>query len=166
MKRPLRTSFALVAFVLPLLATHVGAQNVFRMVTESAQRTVSNPMSGYTQTHLASFKLNALNYLAQQGAARLQHEELNPLLDTQAYYLSEFLTLYFREILKNRHHGADADKQRQRVALFMDASKSNPLFADNDTVRTDAYINAGNQLTPFCLNTDWKKAYYAAKLNL
>ena len=48
----------------------------------------------------------------------------------------------------------------------MDASKSNPLFDDEDTETTDSYILEGNQLTPFSLNTDWPRAYAAAKDNI
>lgn len=142
------------------------AQEVYKMVYESAARTLQNPMSGYTQTRIARFKLDALQYLEQQTTERLDEQERAPLLDTQAYYLSEFITLYFKEILKNRKRGANEEKQRERVTLFMDASKSNPLFPDTDTSRTDVYITDGNQLTPFCLNTDWQKAFYAAKVNI
>ena len=48
----------------------------------------------------------------------------------------------------------------------MVASCSNPLFNDPDKETVNSYINEGNELTPFCLDTDWEKAYAAAKAQL
>ena len=45
----------------------------------------------------------------------------------------------------------------------MDASKSNPLFNDPDAETTDAFMLDSNELTPFSLDTDWQKAYLAAR---
>ena len=50
--------------------------------------------------------------------------------------------------------------------MFMDASVSNPLFEDADEDNTMSYIIKGGELTPFCLNTDWQKAYAAAHSQL
>ena len=55
------------------------------------------------------------------------------------------------------------DKRKEKIMLFMDASVSNPMFDDKDQETTMSYINEGGELTPFCLNTDWQKAYAAAK---
>lgn len=50
--------------------------------------------------------------------------------------------------------------------MFMSASLCNPLFGDPDEETTHAYIKDGSELTPFSLDTDWQKAYYAAKAQL
>ena len=91
-------------------------------------------------------------------------EVTDQFLNTQAYYMSEFITLFFDEILKSKKQ--DCEKKKAKIMLFMDASKSNPLFDDTDTETTDSYILEGNQLTPFSLNTDWPRAYAAAKDNI
>ncbi len=91
-------------------------------------------------------------------------EVTDQFLNTQAYYMSEFITLFFHEILKSKKQ--DSEKKKAKIMLFMDASKSNPLFDDEDTETTDSYILEGNQLTPFSLNTDWPRAYAAAKDNI
>lgn len=148
------------------LLTPLPAQNVFRMVTEGATRTVQNPMSGYTRRCMAQFKLDALKFLEENATSRLDSLERAPLLDTQAYYLSEFMTLYFEVLLKNKRRGITQEDWRERITLFMDAAASNPLFGDATTEESQRYVRAGNNLTPFPLNTDWQKAYYAAKVNL
>lgn len=148
------------------MASPLLAQDVFRMVTEGATRTVQNSMSGYTRRCMAQFKLDALHYLEQGATARLDSLERALLLDTQAYYLSEFMTLYFEVLLKNKRRGVTEESCRERVTLFMDAAASNPLFGDAPTEESQRYVTAGNSITPFPLNTDWQKAYYAAKVNL
>ena len=57
-------------------------------------------------------------------------------------------------------------KRRARIVLFMETSVANPLFNDPDTETTMAFINAGGEITPFCLNTDWQKAFLAAEERL
>jgi hypothetical protein len=37
----------------------------------------------------------------------------------------------------------------------------NPLFDDTDVETTEIYLQETDELTPFSLNTDWKKAYFA-----
>ena len=93
---------------------------------------------------------------------------MNPVtdrfLDVQAYYMSEFLTLFFKEILSDKK--LSDEKKKNKILMFMDASCSNPLFNDSDKETINAYINEGNELTPFCLDTDWEKAYAAAQAQL
>lgn len=149
-------------FLLSIVAT-AKAQEVYNYVLNNATRTVQSPTSGFTQTRIAQFKQTALIYLRKK-ALETMPEVTDQFLNTQAYYMSEFITLFFDEILKSKKQ--DSEKKKAKIMLFMDASKSNPLFDDTDTETTDSYILEGNQLTPFSLNTDWPRAYAAAKDNI
>lgn len=143
--------------------TTIKAQEVYNYVLNNATHTVQSPTSGFTQTRIAQFKQTALTYLRKK-ATETMPEVTDQFLNTQAYYMSEFITLFFHEILKSKKQ--DSEKKKAKIMLFMDASKSNPLFDDEDTETTDSYILEGNQLTPFSLNTDWPRAYAAAKDNI
>ena len=132
---------SLILLFLLSCGTTAKTQEVYNYVLNNAIRTVQSPTSGFTQTRIAQFKQTALTYLRKK-ATETMPEVTDQFLNTQAYYMSEFITLFF------------------------DASKSNPLFDDTDTETTDSYILEGNQLTPFSLNTDWPRAYAAAKDNI
>lgn len=144
--------------------TEMRGQEVYNMVLASATRTVNSPTSNYTQTQIAQFKRTALVYLKRKALEADSTGVSSQLLDTQAYYLSEFLTYFFDEILKSRR--LPDEKRKERITLFMDASVSNPLFGDHDEETTLSYITNGGELTPFSLDTDWEKAYAAVKATL
>ena len=76
------------------LPSMVRAQDVFNYVLDNATRVVNSPTSGYTQAQIAQFKRTSLLYL-QKKAFEQSETVATDLLDTQAYYLSEFLTLFF-----------------------------------------------------------------------
>lgn len=155
---------------LPLVPGNVDAQELYNFVVESSRRTLDSPTTGYTQTRIAQFKLTALTYLKSQAFER-QEEVTETFLSTQAYYLSEFITLFLTEVLdvpaegkeRGKGKGKAKEKARSRTALFMDASLSNPLFSDTDEETTLAYVKEGTEITPFSLDTDWQKAYLAVK---
>ena len=142
----IRTLFFTALLFCPLASP---AQDVYKMVLDNATRIVNTPTSGYTQTQLAQFKSETVS--AQ-------------FLDTQAYYLSEFLTLFFSEVIDTKR--LSDSKRRKRIALFMETSAANPLFNDPDTETTMSYINEGGEITPFSIDTDWQKAYLAAQERL
>lgn len=144
--------------------TEAKSQTVFNMVLDNSIRIVNSPSSGFTQTQIAQFKRTALVYLRGKAEGLVAGEDYVNLLDTQAYYMSEFITLFFDEILKSKR--LSEQKRKDKILLFMDASVSNPLFDDKDEETTMSFIYNGGELTPFCLNTDWQKAYAAAKANL
>lgn len=145
------------------LCPAASGQEVFRYVYQSAQRAAGQPGISFAQRKIAQFKLAALDYMLHQSAG-MPHAPMIGLLDDQAYYLSEYLTLFCRDIVKAKRLGED--KRRARIALFMEASKSHPLFFDPDQQTTDAFINSGSELTPFCLDTDWAEAYKEVKRRL
>lgn len=153
----------LITLFLSLATNQAEAQEVYNYVLNSATKTVNSPTSSFTQTQIAQFKRTALIYLRSK-AFEQSDSVTAEFLDTQAYYMSEFITLFFDEIIKAKR--LSDSKRREKVTLFMDASVSNPLFNDPDTETTMAFIKDGGEITPFCLNTDWQKAYLAAKDNL
>lgn len=135
------------------------AQEVYNVALENATKIVNTPTASFTQTRIAQFKLTALVYLKKKAFDTMPTVEAS-FLNTQAYYLSEFLSLFFDEILKD--HKAKEETRKEKIYMFMDASRNNPLFNDPDVSTTQSYITAGSELTPFSLNTDWEKAYGAA----
>jgi len=155
--------YVLTLFFALLISLSASAQEVYNLVLANATRTVNSPTSGFTQTQIAQFKRTALVYLKQKAFEQADSVSA-AFLDTQAYYLSEFITLFFDEILKSKR--LSEEKRKERIVVFMDASVSNPLFNDPDTETTMAFITNGGELTPFCINTDWQKAYAAAKSQL
>lgn len=138
-------------------------QEVYNMVLDNATRTVNSPTSGFAQTQIAQFKRTALLYMKRKAFERTDSVPA-AFLNTQAYYLSEYVTLFFNEILKDKK--ASADKRKAKVTLFMSASAANPLFNDDDTETTLSFVNDEGALTPFSLDTNWQNAYLAATESL
>lgn len=150
-------------FAIFLVSFTANAQDIYNMVLGNATRIVNTPTSPYTQTQIAQFKRTALIYLKSKAFEQTD-SVTTQFLDTQAYFLSEFLTLFFDEIINSKR--LSEAKRRARIVLFMETSVANPLFNDPDTETTMAFINAGGEITPFCLNTDWQKAFLAAEERL
>ena len=50
-------------------------------------------------------------------------------------------------------------KRNEILKIYTDASKYNPLFKDTDKEKVNCYINDKSTLTPFCIDTNWEKAY-------
>lgn len=134
------------------------AQAVYELVLSNATRTINSPSSGYTQTQIAQFKRSALLYLKRKTIERDSVTSVS-LLDTQAYYLSEYVSLFFKEILKAKR--LSEGRRRRKIMSFMEASASNPLFFDSDEDEVLYYVKKGDAITPFSLDTDWQRAYMA-----
>lgn len=162
MKKP-KPLFYSSLFALLLAPNTMKAQEVYNMVLENATQTVNSPSKSFTQVKIAQFKSTALIYLKRKSFKNSK-EVKEEFLNTQAYYLSEFIFLFFTQILKD--HKLSDEERRKKIYLFMDASLSNPLFNDPDTETTQSYIKEGSELTPFSLDTDWQKAWHAAKSQL
>ena len=79
------------------------------------------------------------------------------LLDVQSYYMSEFLSMFYTEIIYSTD--LSAEDRKAKILLFIQASCACPLFNDTDKEKINKYIDGDAQLTPFCLDTDWYKAY-------
>lgn len=130
------------------------------MVLDNATRIVNSPTSSFLNTQIAQFKRTALIYIKSKAFERTDSVPAK-FLNTQAYYLTEFLNLFFAEMIKIKDLPEKARKQR--ILRFMDASACNPLFHDTDEETTLSFVENGGEVTPFSLDTDWQKAYLAAK---
>ena len=86
-------------FAIFLLSFTANAQDIYNMVLGNATRIVNTPTSPYTQTQIAQFKRTALIYLKSKAFEQTD-SVTTQFLDTQAYFLSEYLTLFFDEIIK------------------------------------------------------------------
>lgn len=150
-------------FTLLTLTTTARSQEVYNLVLENATKVVNSPTSGFAQTQIAQFKRTALIYMKSKAFERTDSVPA-VFLNTQAYYMSEFLSLFFNVILKDKK--SDASVRKEKILIFMNASAMNPLYNDEDKETTMAFVNDGGELTPFSLDTDWQKAYLAAKENL
>lgn len=135
------------------------AQEVFNMVLQSATRVVNSPTSNFTATRVAQFKRTALTYMRDKAFEQSDSVKAS-FLDTQAYYLSEFMTLFFNEILR-----VQGPERKERIYLFMQASRECPLWNDPDKETAESFIIA-DELTPFSLDTDWDKAFALAQVLL
>lgn len=146
-----------------VFAVGVNAQEIYKIVYKNAEQIVNDPNSGVTKARIAQFKLSQLTYLYQK-AFETMPEVTDRFLDVQAYYLTEFMSLYQAELVKS---SKDTPEERaKKVMIFLDATVSNPLFNDTDEETIYAYIKEGTELTPFSLDTDWQKALAAVKAQL
>ena len=156
-----------ILFVLWLSLSSFGAlsaQEVFNYVFEGASRVVNNPSSSYTTLRIAQFKLTALTYL-QSKAFETREQVTEDFLNTQAYYMNEFVTS-FVALFVDEKLAREPEELKKRILLYTDASLSNPLFGDTDKETTLSYIGDSESLTPFSLDTDWEKACAAVKFAL
>lgn len=132
------------------------AQKVYNTVMANAIHVANSPASPFTQVQIAHFKRDALLYLKSKADAA-GVTDTGKFLDTQAFFLSEFLTLFFKDAVKTKR--LDEGKWNRRKQLFADASLKHPLAEDPDTQAAMAYLDQERSITPFSLNTDWEKAY-------
>ena len=131
-----------------LSQAQLGAQEVYNLVLANATRTVNSPTASYTQTQIAQFKRTALIYMKSK-AFEVSETVSSEFLDTQAYFMSEFIT-------------PDAER-KERILSFMEISITHPLFHDPDEETTLSFIKDGGEITPFSLDTNWKEAFEAAE---
>jgi len=136
------------------------AQRIFNFVLSGANKVINNPASSFVSTQIEQFKKSALVYMRSQARAN-QTPNADALLDNQAYYLSQFVSLYIDTLVKTK--GQSREKQVERIEQFINASKLNRLFNDPDRQTADAYLLSDKSLTPFSLDTDWQKAYEMIK---
>ena len=118
------------------------AQEVFNKVMESAQHILNEPTSTFTNTQIAKFKVDELNYMKGKAMEKDSVAAID-LLDTEIIYSTDL----------------SAEDRKAKILLFIQASCACPLFNDTDKEKINKYIDGDAQLTPFCLDTDWYKAY-------
>ena len=149
--------------LLGVFAMGANAQEIYKIVYKNAEQIVNDPNSGVTKARIAQFKVSQLTYLYQK-AFETMPEVTDRFLDVQAYYLTEFMSLYQAELVKSSKE--TPEERAKKVMIFLDATVSNPLFGDTDEETIYAYIKEGTELTPFSLDTDWQKALAAVKAQL
>ena len=89
---------SVLSFALFTTGGAVSAQEVFNKVLESAQHTINEPTSSFTNAQIARFKVDVLQYMKSKALEK-ESANVNELLDIQAYYMSEFLSLFYTEII-------------------------------------------------------------------
>lgn len=146
----------LLSFLLFACGATTSAQEVFNKVLENAQHILKEPTSTFTNQKIAQFKIDELLYMKNK-AVDTDTLKATELLDIQSYYMSEFLSLFFTEIVYSTD--LSAEDRKTKILLFVQASCACPLFNDTDKEKINKYIDGDSQLTPFCLDTDWYTAY-------
>lgn len=153
----------LLLFVITSLSIPSSAQEIYNAMLKSQKEIVNNCNSNLTLKKLAQFKVTALEYLKEK-AFKSDKVITTKFMDDQAYYMNEFVNSFIQNVLVNQ--ALKKPDRKKRIMLYVDASGSNPLFEDTDKEVCDAYVTAGNQLTPFSLDTDWVKALAAVESEL
>lgn len=151
MKKNILTLLLLVA-----VATSVQAQSLYTTVRDKAMAVVNNPASSDEETQINQFKLTALNYITMMVQKRGLKKDTY-FFDSQAVNLSSFITDFQVNLEKAR--AISPAKRLEVLKIYTEASKFNPLFKDTDKEKVNCYVEDRKTLTPFCIDTDWEKAY-------
>lgn len=151
MKKLLFTLLVLTASV-----TGMQAQSLYKTVYDKATAVVNNPASSDEEIQISQFKLTALNYISLMVKKRgLQKDSY--FYDSQAVNLNSFITDFQVNLEKART--ISPAKRTEILKIYTDASKFNPMFKDEDKNKVNCYVDDRTTLTPFCIDTDWEKAY-------
>ena len=134
----------------------VQAQEVFNELRQKNKTVVENPQSSAIARGISQFKLDALNYLAIKMQEEMPDSSVY-FLDNQAISMNEYVTYYIQKLVQ--YNEMPKALQEEMTKMFMEASKSNPLFKDKDKEMVLSYYNNGESLIRFSLDTDWEKAY-------
>lgn len=142
--------------VLAASATGMQAQSLYKTVYDKATAVVNNPAASDEEIQINQFKVTALNYLSTMVKKRgLQKDSY--FYDSQAVNLTSFVTDFLANIEKAR--AISPAKRTEILKIYTDASKFNPMFKDSDKEKVNCYVYDKSTQTPFCLDTDWEKAY-------
>lgn len=150
----------IIALIMALAAAHtMQAQEIFTEIRNTAKATADNQQANPLVRKIATFKLDALNYMAMKMREEMP-DSTAELLDKEALSLNIFITKYTNALVANSQQPAAF--QTKIIKAFMDASYSNPLFKDTDQDLVLVYFRDGDCLTRFSLDTDWRRAVLAA----
>jgi hypothetical protein len=131
-------------------------KNLYDVVYDDAIKVVNSPKSSDDQVQINQFKVTALNYMTMMLQKRgMKKDEM--FYATQAVMMSSFVTDFQANMLKAQE--ISPSKRAEILKIYTDACKNNPMFKDTDKERANAYVNEKGSLTPFCLDTNWEKAY-------
>ena len=132
------------------------AQSLYKTVYDKATAVVNNPASSDEEVQISQFKVTALNYITMMVKKRGMTKD-SYFYDSQAVNLTSFVTDFQANLEKARN--ISPSKRTEILKIYMEASKFNPLFKDTDKEKVNCYVNDQSTLTPFCIDTDWEKAY-------
>lgn len=133
----------------------VQAQEVFNELRQKNKTVVENPQSSAIARGISQFKLDALNYLAIKMQEEMPDSSVY-FLDNQAISMNEYVTYYIQKLVQ--YNEMPTALQEEMTKMFMEASRSNPLFKDKDKEMVLSYYNNGESLIRFSLDTNWEKA--------
>ncbi len=142
--------------VLMASVTGIQAQSLYKTVFDKATAVVNNPASSDEEIQINQFKVTALNYISMMVKKRGLDKDAY-FYDSQAVNMSSFITDFQVNLEKAR--AISPAKRTEILKIYTDASKFNPLFKDTDKEKVNAYVIDKTTLTPFCIDTDWEKAY-------
>lgn len=142
--------------VLMASVASIQAQDLFKTVRDNATKVVNNPSSSDEEIQINQFKVTALNYLAMMVQKRGLKKDTY-FYDSQAVNMTSFITDFQVNLEKART--ISPAKRMEIMKIYTDASKFNPLFKDTDKEKVNCYVDDKTTMTPFCLDTDWEKAY-------
>ena len=142
--------------VLMASVASIQAQDLFKTVRDNATKVVNNPSSSDEEIQINQFKVTALNYLAMMVQKRGLKKDTY-FYDRQAVNMTSFITDFQVNLEKAR--AISPAKRMEIMKIYTDASKFNPLFKDTDKEKVNCYVDDKTTMTPFCLDTDWEKAY-------
>ena len=102
------------------------AQEVFNKVMESAQHILNEPTSTFTNTQIAKFKVDELNYMKGKAMEKDSVAAID-LLDVQSYYMSEFLSMFYTEIIYSTDSFHQAFGEAMQAYVEGSASKEDTI---------------------------------------
>lgn len=145
-----------ILFALMFSFAGANAQSLYKTVFDRATAVVNNPASSDEAIEINQFKITALNYMTTEVKKRGMKKD-SYFYDSQAVNLASFVTDFLANLDKARTLAPS--KRAEIMKIYTEASKFNPLFKDNDKEKVNCYVNDKSTQTPFCLDTDWEKAY-------
>jgi len=151
--------------VLCALTAGTQAQEVWKEVRRLAQEVADNPNKDIQTRKVATFKVDALDYMKQRYFETLQDSSVtlyNYKLNHQAYALYDYVNQFLDQFSK-----ADKKKDKQTVIdVFKRTSLENCAFFDTDKDLVEAYIRTPGYITQFSLDTDWERAVEEIKIKI
>lgn len=147
-----------VILVMMTLLSWIGvrAQSIFQSELERAAAVVQHQRGGFVVVRLAVFKQEALLYLREKTDNQ-DGETRKRWLDNQAYYLADFLGLYYHLLCDTQLTASNHQEIRD---WFKQASLGNPAFYNEEDPKALRFVEDSSQpLTPFSLDSDWEKSF-------
>lgn len=154
----MKKTFLSIALVLGAVCC-ADAQSLYKRVYDKAVAVVNDDRASDEEVQINQFQVTVLNYIVTQVKKRGLDKD-SYFYDAQAVNLTSFVTDYLVNIENAR--SISSLRREQMIKCYIDASVKNPLFKDKDAEMVNCYLNDDQTLTPFCIDTDWEKAYDVA----